>query len=289
MKSKLFLDSGAYSAWTTNTKIDIQEYIAFIKEHKDSLEVYACLDDITDPDKTWENQETMEKAGLSPLPVYHTEEGEKYLKRAMTYPYFAVGGMALKGAVSRREQFNFVFSKVCTRKNDYYPTHKVHGFGLASPDLLISYPWYSADTTSWAAYSRFGIILIPRIINGCFRYDVPPYTIAISSRSKAIGDMKHFRNFSSIEQEWISNYCQERGLPLGRTLFKRVMPGYFLKTNEHWFDRKNKQRVEVTINKGLCCDGEMRDRLNLLYFLGLEKNQPGWPWAWKLYENQLFI
>lgn len=288
MKSKLFLDSGAYSAWTTNTKIDIQEYIAFIKEHKDSLEVYACLDDITDPDKTWENQETMEKAGLSPLPVYHTEEGEKYLKRAMTYPYFAVGGMALKGAVSRREQFNFVFSKVCTKKSDYYPTHKIHGFGLASPDLLISYPWYSVDSSSWAQYGRFGIVLIPRIINGTFRYDKAPYVLTVSSRSKSIGNSGHFRNMSKMEQNWVTKYCESKGCPMGRTLFKQALWGYIVKENEKWTDRKERKRVEVVVEKGLCNNGELRDKLNLLYFLDLEKNQPKWPWAWRIEETPLF-
>ena len=288
MRSKLFADSGAYSAWTTNSEIDIQEYISFIKEHKDSLEVYACLDDITNPDKTWENQEIMEKAGLSPLPVYHTEEGEKYLQRAMAYPYFAVGGMALKGAVSRREQFNFVFSRVCTKKNDYYPTHKVHGFGLASPDLLISYPWFSVDSSSWAQYGRFGIVLIPRIINGAFRYDKAPYVLTVSSRSKAIGNSGHFRNMSKMEQKWIANYCESKGCPIGRTLFKQVPWGYIVKENEKWTDRKERKRVEVIVEKGLCCDGELRDKLNLLYFLDLEKNQPKWPWAWRIEEDPLF-
>lgn len=288
MKSKCFLDSGAYSAWANNTNVDIQDYMDFIFLHEKEIEVYACLDDIRDPEKTWQNQEIMEKEGLHPLPVYHTEEPEKYLQRAMEYPYFALGGMALKGAVSRREQFNFVFSRICTKKSDFYPTHKVHGFGLASPDLLINFPWYSADTTSWAQYGRFGIVLIPRIINGTFRYDKAPCVLTVSSRSKGIGNSGHFRNMSKMEREWISKYCESKGCPIGRTLFKTVSSDYVLKDNEHFTDRKKKDRVEVIIDKGLCCDGELRDKLNLLYFLNLEKNQPKWPWRWLIEEAPLF-
>ena len=36
MKNKvsLFLDSGAFSAWSKNTTIDIEDYISFIKENE---------------------------------------------------------------------------------------------------------------------------------------------------------------------------------------------------------------------------------------------------------------
>ena len=39
-----------------------------------------------------------------------------------------------------------------------------------------------------------------------------------------------------------------------------------------------KDKIEVILEKGLCCDGDMRDSFNLEYFLDLEKNQPKWPW-----------
>lgn len=288
MKGKIFADSGAYSAWANKTEVDLQEYIDFIKENIDAIETYACLDDIESPDKTWENQREMEKQGLKPLPVWHVVEPDKYLEMAMEYDYFAVGGMSLKSSVARKNRFDYVFSKVCTKKTNFYPSHKIHGFGLSSPDLLIAYPWYSVDSTSWVQYGRYGIVLVPRVKNGTLRYDLPPYSMAISSRSKAVGDVKHFRNFSPMEQHWITSYCKEKGFEIGKTLYKQVSPGYVLKDNESWFDRENKQRVEVVIKPGLCCDGEMRDAFNLLYFLDLERNQPEWPWRWTSKKVSIF-
>ncbi len=286
---KLFADSGAYSAWSRKTRIDINEYIEFIQKNKDYLETYACLDDIKDPDKTWKNQEIMEKAGLNPLPVYHVDEPDKYLDRAMSYDYFAVGGMALKGSVSRRNRFNYVFSKVCPKENNFFPIKKVHGFGLAAPDLLVDYPWYSSDTTTWVMYSRFGVILIPRMIDGSIRYDKPPHVIAISSRSGSIGKKSHYSQFGEdFEQPYYRDYCAKRGFPIGLTELKYVSSGYILQENEKWIDRKKKDRVEVIKEKGLCCDGEMRDQLNLQYFLDLEKYQKKWPWAWKHQDTPLF-
>lgn len=285
---KLFADSGAYSAWTNNINIDLQEYIDFIQLHKNQLETYACLDDITDPDKTWANQKEMERQGLNPLPVYHVTEDEKFLKKAMCYDYFAVGGMSLKGSTTRTNRFDDIFSKVCTKENNYFPTHKIHGFGLASPNLLIKYPWYSADSSSWVQYGRYGIILIPRIKNDIFYYNQPPIVLTISSRSKSISKENHFRNMANMDKKWIADYCLSKGFKIGRTLFKDVSSDYKLKENENWMDRKTKNRIEKVVEKGLCCDGEMRDRINLQYFLDLEKFQPKWPWKWLIKHDQIF-
>ena len=304
---KLFLDSGAYSAWANKSSVDVHEYIKFIRQNEAYLETYACLDDITNPEKTWENQHIMESEGLHPLPVWHTGEADKYFDRAMKYPYFAVGGMALSGATSRQAEFNKVFLRLCTKASDFYPSHKVHGFGLASPSLLVSYPWYSVDTTSWVMYGRYGIILVPSIDrNGQYNYYEAPQVVTISSRSKATGSVKHFNNLEGSNKQVILKYCEEKGFPLGKTLTKLVDPGYVLKENEKWIDKKamkerkkntefsffdkggiRKDRVEVFKEAGLRSDGEMRDAINLMYFLDLEKHQKKYPWQWRkeLLEN----
>ena len=94
MNHSLFLDSGAYSAWTSGKELLVEDYIEYIKEHKDYIDVYANLDVIGSAEGTWENQRKMEAAGSSPLPVYHVNEPLKYLDMCMEYDYFAVGGMA---------------------------------------------------------------------------------------------------------------------------------------------------------------------------------------------------
>lgn len=288
MKSKLFLDSGAFSAHQNKTTVNINDYMEFIKEHEDELEVYANLDSIGSAEETWKNQKIMEDAGLNPIPVYHLDEPLKYLNMCMEYPYFAVGGLASAKGRALEPFLRTVFEKICTKESDFYPTHKVHGFGIATPSIINMFPWASIDSTSWAQYSRFGIILVPRIKNGIFRYDLPPYSIAVSSRSKAVGDSEHFRNLAPMERQYITDYCEERGIPIGKTLFKQVTPGYILKSNESWTDRKDKRRVEVVTQKGVCNDGELRDVINLLYFLDLEKSQPEYPWAWTANKQNIF-
>ena len=76
----VFLDSGAYSALTKGAKIDIQDYIKFIKENLSVLDLYANLDVIYNAEATLANQQIMEKEGLSPIPCYHAGEDFSYLQ-----------------------------------------------------------------------------------------------------------------------------------------------------------------------------------------------------------------
>jgi hypothetical protein len=299
--SKLFLDSGAFSAYANKTTVDIQAYINFIKEHESEIETYANLDDIGSPIKTWENQREMERQGLHPIPVYHLNEGDEYLAMAMEYDYFAVGGLASAKGAGLAPFVDSVFRKLCTEESNYLPTHKVHGFGIATPEILIKYPWYSVDSTSWVMYGRYGIILVPyEDYEGKLMYSVPPRTVVVSSRSKGtVDDPEHYSRLTPMKKERIDRYCTERGFSMGKTLTRLVNCHYVLKANEKWIDKKAKEehkkhqerslihkdgikleRVEVFQEAGLCSNGEMRDALNLIYFLDLERHQPEWPWPW---------
>lgn len=151
-KINLFLDSGAFSAWTQGVNIDIQDYIAFIKEHQDVIEVYANLDIISRgnstmdkkqaAEKTLENQRIMEEAGLSPLPVFHVGEVFSYLQYYINnYEYIALGGMVGKQKSTLIPWLDDCFGQfICDKKGN--PKVKVHGFGLTSLSLMLRYPWY---------------------------------------------------------------------------------------------------------------------------------------------------
>jgi len=79
----LFLDSGAYSAYSTGVPVNLGEYANFIKglqKITDGLTVYANLDVIGDPEATLANQKQMEEWGLNPLPCFHCGEDFNLLK-----------------------------------------------------------------------------------------------------------------------------------------------------------------------------------------------------------------
>lgn len=142
-----FLDSGAFSAWSKNSIIDIDKYAQFIKDNNNQINIYANLDDITNPNKTWENQLYLESLGLKPLPVYHYGESIDILKRLINkYDYIAFGGMVPISTEKLLPWLNDKFHYICNEKGE--PQIKIHGFGMTTKLLIEKFPWFSIDSTS---------------------------------------------------------------------------------------------------------------------------------------------
>jgi hypothetical protein len=285
-KIDLFLDSGAYSAFTKNVKIDINEYITFIKENEDVIDVYSNLDVISSAEGTWRNQIKMEKVGLHPLPVYHYGEDiswlQKYLDRG--YDYMSLGGMVPISTADLRPWLDNLFSKYLTDEKGI-PFIKIHGFGLTSLSLLFRYPWYSVDSTSWVMTSRMGGIQMPRWKGGEWCYDENSWKISVSNKSPSQKDAgAHFTTMTVKEKELVLKYIEEKGYCMGSSTFRIEKEGYVLQDDERWAEKKTKgprevEKIEVV---GLCNDYKLRDELNIIYYLDLEKSIPEWPWAFKI-------
>jgi len=292
-KVELFLDSGAYSAWSQGKEINIQDYIQFIKDHQDVIDVYANLDVIGDPQGTWNNQMIMEKAGLSPLPVYHYGEDVKWLKRILGrgYPYIGLGGMVPISTTDLTKWLDDLFGNYLTDP-DGMPLVKVHGFGLTSLRLMLRYPWWSVDSTSWVLTGRMGSIFIPRFRNGNWIYDEDSWKIIVSNRSPQSKEAgKHITTMTKLEKEILLKYIHEKGYSLGISEYKWVDQSYELAENERWADKKPadkkaKREVEIIVEAGVSNKYQLRDEMNILYFIDLEKSMPAWPWAFKSEEMQ---
>jgi len=281
---KLFLDSGAYSALTQNAVIDIDQYIAFIKEHEDLISIYANLDAIGDPEKTLANQKYMEAKGLSPLPCFHYGEDEKYLKHYLkNYKYMALGGMVPIANSPLTVWLDRIFADFICDKSGM-PTIKVHGFGLTSLPLLLRYPWYSVDSTSWVMTSRMGSIYVPKYKNGKWLYDENPLKIIMSAKSPAKKEAgKHISTLAKAELDIINKYLQSKNYSIGRSDFKEESEKYTLKENERWAGKpiNGKREVEIVVEPGLCNEYKLRDEVNIIFFMDLEKSIQQWPWSFK--------
>lgn len=147
----LFLDSGAFTAFTQGKEIDIDKYIAFIKRNKDYINVYATLDVIGDFEGTYENTLYMESEGLKPLPVFHFKSPLKELRKMVEkYDYLALGGLVpiAKSRKKLRKWLDTCFSIIKNKA-------KVHGFGVNALWAWKRYPFYSVDATSWLMGGKF--------------------------------------------------------------------------------------------------------------------------------------
>ena len=160
--ASILIDSGAFSAWKKNESIKIDQYISFIKSNEKYFWNYVELDVKSNDTisvkesikQTRQNQKIMEEAGLNPLPVFHAntiisseaDEAKKYFNELLEkYEYIFIGGMAGENINTAKlmELCDILF-----KLNSRYK-RKFHALGQSSSDIVLRYPWYSVDSTSW--------------------------------------------------------------------------------------------------------------------------------------------
>jgi hypothetical protein len=171
---KVFLDSGAFSAYTKGVQVDLPAYCDYIKRNRDIIEevdgslLASVLDGIGDPLQTYQNQMAMESLGVRPLPCFHYGEDERYLDYYVAnYDYITLGGMVPISTPQLRLWLDRIWDKHLT-DGAGRPKVKVHGFGLTTVSLMERYPWYSVDSSSWVQIARVGgMMLVPeaQVIN----------------------------------------------------------------------------------------------------------------------------
>lgn len=210
---KLFLDSGAFSAFTQGVEIDLPGYCDYIKRNEDIIEkvddnlMASVLDGIGDPYKTWQNQAAMERLGVRPLPCFHYGEDERYLDwYVANYDYITLGGMVPISTPQLLHWLDRIWEEHLTDGSGR-PKIKVHGFGLTSLDLMMRYPWFSVDSSSWVQIAAHGSVFL--WWNG--------RTLAFSSQHPARKmEGMHYLNIPEIHQKAIADKLAEDGFEAER-------------------------------------------------------------------------
>lgn len=166
-RERVFLDSGAFSAFTKGVTIDLPEYCEYIKRNQDIIEqedgvlMASVLDGIGDPLATYRNQLDMERHGVRPLPCFHYGEDERYLEwYTAHYPYVTIGGMVPISTSQLYYWLDRIWEKYLIDGAGRAKL-KIHGFGMTSPDLMQRYPWFSVDSSSWVQIASRGNIFLP--------------------------------------------------------------------------------------------------------------------------------
>jgi len=112
----------------------------------------------------------------------------------------------------------------------------------------------SIDSSSWVAYGRYGIVILPKVdINGQYDYFVSPVKVFVSDKSTKKGvDGVHYNTLSENEKLAFDNYLKFHNLPFG---------------DEN--------------TKGVSNDNFWRDLTNYLFFTAMCDQTLDYPWAWK--------
>ena len=303
-KVDLMLDSGAFSAWSKQVEIDIDEYIAFCLQHVDIVSYIVNLDVIPgkfgqknlpreeverSARKGYENYEYMLSKGIPKsklIHVFHQNEDFKWLQKMVK----EIEYIGISPANDRTTSEKILWLDKCMKyalDEKGMPLVKFHGFAVTSLQLLMRYPFYSVDSTSWVMTGRLGSIYVPRYRNGKWIYDENSWKIAVSSKSPANKEAgKHFSTLSPKHQQVVLDYIHDKGYVMGVSSFESVPQTTELKPNQKWSQKKPTSKtalreLETITEPGLANTYQLRDEINIIYFMDLEKDLPKWPWAYK--------
>ena len=174
-KGKLIVDSGAFTAWTKGTELNVDEYIDWLNTHKDYIYLAGQVDSIPGKprqkatkqeveeaaEKTYNNYWYMREKLDNPdmlLYTFHVGEPFKYLKKVLEHPgikYIALGGMVGTNTETKEKFSQRCFEIIKQSKN---PGVKVHAFGVTTPSILEKFPFASGDSTGWIMTGASGMI-----------------------------------------------------------------------------------------------------------------------------------
>lgn len=142
------LDSGAYTAWTQKRQVDIEALSKEAREGK--WDEVIALDAIGDHEASMKNADAMKAAGLDVIPVFHYGEPFELLQHyRANFHKVGIGGMGV--TKDRNEKRRFV--EECFARA--WPC-KFHLFGWVQEDILMQFPFHSADSSGWNGAERFG-------------------------------------------------------------------------------------------------------------------------------------
>lgn len=207
-KYTMFLDSGAFSAFTQGATIDLRDYANYVQQNQDIIDMAANLDVIGagNEQETYNNQKKLEQMDAWVVPVHHARDRDQWLERYLDegYEYLALGGMVPENTAYLLEWLDHVWDKYLTNP-DGSAKVKVHGFGLTSIQLMSRYPWESVDSTSWVLTSRFGQIYIDLDDAAT---NVKKIDFSARSMKRRDIDSWHFQSMTKPEQQQITERLQ---------------------------------------------------------------------------------
>jgi len=269
MATNLILDSGAFSAWTKQKEVNLDDYADFALEYLDCFNYVVNLDVIPGEWKSkgltkedidssaqegWRNYKRLLRKGIPReklVHVFHQKEDWEWLHKMMgEMDYIGISPANDHSTDSKIQWLNDCMRRVTNQ--DGYPIIKFHGFGITSIRAIINFPWYSVDSASWVLFSRYGTILVPKDDDP--HYKTSPLTIFVGQGSESRRQAgKHFDQFQPNYQNYIRSYIESQGFT-----FEQVSE-----------------------------DHRQRDLLNLCYYLNLQKERPVWPWPYKKLNHHL--
>lgn len=157
--NSIMIDSGGFTARTSGVEASVVDYANFINGLDKRIKLIFNLD-TNDVEETLYNQKYLEEhTNRYIMPIYHhsdfMDKKYRYLLQYYIdngYYYIGLGGVAggVNVTTEQREQFfKYCFSKT-------HDKVRLHGLGVSGMYYLKKYPFYSVDSSTWLAFTKFG-------------------------------------------------------------------------------------------------------------------------------------
>lgn len=253
----LFCDSGAFSVHTGKQKVTQEDYINYINEIFDDIDVFAQLDTIpgsfgkpkstedyiNSAESSWENFLHMRECVPDPqkiMPVYHFGEDIKYLIRMLDFvdsrgnklDYI---GLSPANDASVNDRMKYLQNMYDVIKSSSNPDVKTHVYGFTSLNAMSKFPCYSADSISH------------RLISGYNKILTKEFGIISTSRRPRSVKVKSNLSFLETCDDYNKDKLRKELEDLGITI--ELAEKYGFKVNDilDWVSEDNNVRVAITM------------------------------------------
>lgn len=240
LNTRIILDSGAFTAWTKRTKIDIDQYADFCLDHLDVVDHFVSLDSIPGTfgeslipmseirraaEEGWENYQYLLSRGIPEeklLHVFHQGEEFKWLDRIAHNTYIGISPANDRNTRDRMAWLDECMKHITDENGNL--TTQFHGLAVTSLRLMLRYPWTSVDSASWKRNAAYGKVYIPsRIASGSPDWSKQGLMIIVSQQQSHKKD--HIGNMPKIIQENVEKVIDDVGIAtLDEMQFGKVWP-----------------------------------------------------------------
>lgn len=142
---RLIGDSGAFSAYTQGTPIQLGEYAEWCMQWQNKLCWIAALDVIGDGEVTYKNWKVLrDKYHLNTVPTLHAGGDTKWLD---VYASEGVNFIGLGGLVGVTPRAFRWLVHVFRYAREHHPEMRFHAWGMTNSKILETLPIYSVDSS----------------------------------------------------------------------------------------------------------------------------------------------
>ena len=144
--SLVWVDSGAFTAYTTGKHLDVNEYADHLLNNDGGWDYAFTLDVIGDPVATRANTEALAARGLDTIPVFHFGDGmPNWVSLCRDYGYLAIGGLV--PVLRRGAAFVIPYVRTLTAVAEEHGC-AVHALGCGGVNLIVQARVFSADSST---------------------------------------------------------------------------------------------------------------------------------------------